>query len=79
MKNEFDGLCAVDGCERQGSPQVCLYDGSYHGHGRIHYDCERAERSNHGLKFRQDVWRKICAEHYDVLRRALNAAEGVTR
>jgi hypothetical protein len=68
-------VCAVEDCWRPGSPQVCLYDGAFHGHGRVHYDCRRAERTAHGLTFRADSWRQLCAEHYDVLRRALEAAE----
>jgi len=66
-------LCAVEGCVRRGAPQVCIYDDSYHGHGRIHYECRVAGQSKHGLTFREDGWRKVCGEHYDVLRQAYEA------
>lgn len=62
-------LCAVEGCEHRGEPQRCLYDGREHHHGCIHYDCEAAKITNHGLTFR-DGWGLLCASHYAVLRRA---------
>lgn len=59
-------LCAVEDCPRQGSPQVCPYDGSRHGHGMIHYGSPGTPEQ---MKFR-DGWRQVCAEHYDILLRA---------
>ena len=59
-------LCAVDGCEKEGKPQVCPHDGRMHHHGRIHYDCGYPV---HSLKFRSmdEGWFLICDEHYQVV------------
>lgn len=65
-------LCAVEGCEHRGTPHRCLYDGSSHHHGCVHYDCAAAEATKHGLKFR-DGWGWLCASHYVVLKRAQRA------
>lgn len=66
------GLCAVDECKRRGSPQVCPYDQQYHHHGRIHYGSPGTPAD---MKFRAGAWRQVCAEHYDMLRRAREAWE----
>lgn len=58
--------CAVVGCAREGSPQICPYDGRYHHHGRIHYDCGYPV---HSVKFRDDGWHFVCDEHYRLLDR----------
>lgn len=59
-------LCAVEGCEHTAVPQICLYDGRYHHHGCIHYDCDAAKVTEHGLQFR-DGWGWLCPSHYAVL------------
>jgi hypothetical protein len=59
-------LCAVEGCEHRGGPQRCIYDGSRHHHGCIHYDCTAAQNTTHGLTFR-DGWGWLCPSHYAVL------------
>jgi len=59
-------LCAVSGCEHRGIPQVCLYDGRRHHHGCIHYDCDAAKMTRHGLMFREG-WGLLCPSHYAVL------------
>ena len=66
------GLCAVKDCEVEGKPQVCLWDGRLHGHGRIHYDCAvaREEAKKAGLQFREGDWHLMCDEHYAALKAA---------
>lgn len=66
--------CAVVGCRSQGLPQICPYDGRYHHHGRIHYDCPRAQPT--ALEFYQDEWDLLCDEHYGVLTSELLTREG---
>jgi hypothetical protein len=60
-------VCAVEACTTPGEPQRCLYDGAYHHHGCVHYDCPAAEATNHGLTFRPNGWAWLCAGHYAVL------------
>lgn len=72
MATETDTrLCAVEGCPAWGEPQVCLYDGRYHHHGRIHYGARYPEMEELGITFR-DIedggWRGICSRHYGILR-----------
>ena len=62
-------ICAVEGCDHVGEPQTCLYDGRDHHHGCIHYDCDAAKATKHGLTFR-DGWGYLCASHYAILKRA---------
>jgi hypothetical protein len=50
--------CAVADCEHEGRPFTCPYDGSRHGHGRIHYETGKT-----GLVFRGG-WHLICYVHY---------------
>lgn len=66
-------LCAVVGCEEQGAPQVCPYDGAKHGHGRIHYNCHRYQHfaPKSKLRFRNDQWRLLCERHYQQVLREL--------
>lgn len=75
MPNE----CAVLDCPNEGRPQVCMYDGRFHHHGRIHYDCQRADTTEHGLAFRPNGWRLICDEHYATLVAAQFLTEEVAR
>jgi len=66
-------VCAVEGCSRIGSPQVCPYDGRYHHHGCIHYDCGYPQ---HSVSFKQDgEWHFICDEHYELLSQERRAFE----
>ncbi len=70
-------VCAVDGCDRLGSPQVCPYDDRYHHHGCIHYDCGYPK---HSVSFKDDkTWHFVCAEHYDLLRRERVAFEAANQ
>jgi hypothetical protein len=57
-KTPDHSACAVWGCASQGKPQACPFDGERHGHGRVHYKCNRA-----GLVFRQG-WHLLCDDHY---------------
>lgn len=59
-------LCAVVGCRTAGRPQVCPYDGRYHHHGRIHYECHTYKHNDPGteLRFRKGAWHLMCDEHY---------------
>lgn len=57
--------CAVLTCDAEGLAFPCPYDGAFHRHGRIHYDCGFPESS---LVFRSG-WHLICAEHYEICRR----------
>ena len=66
-------LCAVAGCAAPGRPQLCLWDGRRHRHGRIHYECHAAALSEHGLTFRSGGWYLVCDTHYIVLWRAAQA------
>ena len=65
-------VCAVKDCHQEGKPHLCLWDGAWHRHGAIHYNCEAAklavERS--GLIFREDGWALLCDEHYKILEEA---------
>lgn len=62
-------ICAVEDCPEEGKRHACLYDGRLHHHGCIHYDCEAAKSTNHGLKFRKG-WGLLCDGHYKVLEAA---------
>ena len=56
--------CAVEDCHEWGKPQVCVYDGRYHHHGRIHY--ENGHPFHPELRFRgmdEGGWRGICNTH----------------
>lgn len=64
-------LCAVEGCEKRARPQLCPYDGRYHGHGAIHYDCGHPKSQ---LQFRKGGWFWVCDEHYTVLVKEREAA-----
>jgi hypothetical protein len=69
-------LCAVVGCENEGQPFACIYDGGFHRHGRIHYNYVPSE-----LLFREG-WHLVCFKHYEFLRQELrkHAEEiGITR
>lgn len=70
------GRCAVERCFRAPKPHACPYDGAYHRHGAIHYDCGDPQSE---LTFRQGDWYQVCDEHYVVLcseRRAFEADNG---
>ena len=67
--------CAVIDCSREGKSQLCPYDGRFHHHGRIHYDCPRAQPTV--LTFDESDWHLICDEHYAVLTGEMLAREGV--
>jgi hypothetical protein len=58
-------LCAVRGCFQRGGSMRCPYDGTLHGHGRIHYECHRAPHfaPHSELRFEPDDWRLICPTH----------------
>lgn len=58
-----DGLCAVEGCENRGQPQICPYDGSYHRHGKVHYENNHPRHPD--VKFKAGAWRGICKYHFD--------------
>jgi len=57
--------CAVVGCDQKAKPQQCIYDGNYHRHGAIHYDCGHPKSK---LKFHQGDWFWVCDTHFAVLR-----------
>lgn len=69
VPSERQKLCAVVGCEAEGKPHPCPYDGGFHHHGCIHYDCvassDDVKRS--GLVFRKGSWGLICDAHYNTL------------
>ena len=56
-------ICAVEGCKERPRPRVCIYDGTYHRHGAMHYG------DNHPstLKFRKDGWFWVCDKHHQHL------------
>lgn len=56
--------CAVINCNQEGKPKTCPYDGRYHYHGRIHYDCGYPKSS---LQFHKGEWDYVCDEHYSIL------------
>lgn len=61
-------LCAVLDCGRTGVSATCPYDGSSHGHGRIHYECHERWVPGSRLRFESLAvggWRLICPEHLD--------------
>ncbi len=62
------GICAVRDCGRTGVAATCPYDGSSHGHGRVHYECHKRWVPWTELAF-EDLavggWRLICQEHLD--------------
>jgi len=66
-------LCAVKDCPRPGKPQICFYDGRYHHHGCIHYDCGYPK---HSVEFRNDGWYWLCDEHYEMLKQERIAWHG---
>ena len=57
-----DGLCAVEGCDERGRPQVCPYDQRYHRHGCIHYENDHPFHPE--MRFKSGAWRRICDPHY---------------
>jgi hypothetical protein len=63
-----ESLCAVRDCGRAGVNATCPYDGSSHGHGRVHYECHKRWVPWTELEF-EDLavggWRLICREHLD--------------
>lgn len=63
-----ESLCAVLNCGRAGVNATCPYDGSSHGHGRVHYECHKRWVPWTELEF-EDLavggWRLICREHLD--------------
>jgi hypothetical protein len=67
--------CAVVDCGNPGRPQVCPYDGRFHHHGRIHYDCGYPA---HSLTFEQGEWLYVCNEHYAILKREREEWEATT-
>lgn len=74
-------LCSVVGCDNEGRPQVCPFDGRYHHHGRIHYENEHGYPERFGFRFRDDgVWHRTCNAHLDAIRLALGQiSEGELR
>jgi hypothetical protein len=58
-------LCAVKGCFQRGVAMRCPYDGTRHGHGRIHYEAHRAPHfaPQSELRFEPGDWRLICPTH----------------
>lgn len=64
LSSDVDDRCAVEGCDKRGRPHVCPYDGRYHHHGCIHYDCGYPQ---HSVAFKTDGWRWVCNEHYQLL------------
>ncbi|HZJ67659.1 MAG TPA: hypothetical protein VFD36_29350 [Kofleriaceae bacterium] len=61
MTNTNDRSCAVVGCTAEGKPHRCPHDGTFHGHGRVHYNGPPTS----SLTFRGDGWYLICDEHYE--------------
>ena len=57
-------LCAVDGCDHEGKPQICPFDHRAHRHGCIHYGCGYPASA---LTYRAEGWHWICDEHYKVV------------
>lgn len=77
-----EGRCAVQGCTKGGRSQVCIYDGRYHHHGRIHYGPDYPEMAELEISFRKledGGWRGVCDEHYALLRDAREAASNARR
>lgn len=71
-------LCAVTDCMAWGEPQVCLWDGKYHHHGRIHYDNGYPSAVRGGLTFRDlddGGWRGVCKAHMAIMRAAYTLPE----
>lgn len=56
--------CAVVGCNEPGRPQQCPYDGTYHRHGAVHYDCGYPTSA---LKFHKGDWYWVCDTHISML------------
>jgi len=58
--------CAVVGCCEPGRPHLCPYDGTQHGHGRIHYNCHGYAHFAPGssLTFHDGDWRLLCDAHH---------------
>lgn len=58
-------LCAVALCRLKGEPMRCPYDGTLHGHGRVHYECHNRPHfaPDSKLRFKTDEWRLICYAH----------------
>ncbi len=64
-------VCAVEGCTNAGKPHLCPADGTYHGHGCVHF-----EHCHSALVFRKsNMWHFVCDEHYQVLVTARRAWE----
>jgi len=69
-----DERCAVEGCEEAGRAQVCVYDGRYHWHGKIHY--ENGHPFHPELRFRaleDGGWRGVCNDHYQAIKNGAQA------
>lgn len=68
-------LCAVVDCTERGRPQVCVFDGKYHGHGMTHYsDFEEIV----GLRFRPvgEGWFWMCSPHQSKIDAAMASQRG---
>lgn len=70
VPKESQLVCAVEGCPEEGKRQICLYDGKLHHHGCIHYNCEAAKMTKHGLTFREGGWALMCDKDYAVMKKA---------
>lgn len=66
-------LCAIKDCPNPGKAQICPYDGKFHHHGLIHYDCHfgRNPVIHSVLQFREGGWYAMCDEHYTILKAEL--------
>ena len=63
-------LCAVKECNKVAHSRVCFYDGQYHSHGCIHYNCGYPK---HSVAFREDGWYWVCDDHYNLLKKEREA------
>jgi hypothetical protein len=53
-------ICAVEGCDEEGHPHQCPYDGRSHHHGCIHYECYQSD----DLVWRKGNWFWMCFPHF---------------
>ena len=74
VPDESRRVCAVRGCERPASPQICPFDGRYHHHGCIHYD--RTENVPDGVEYLKG-WGWVCDFHYGAICAAAGKLEYV--